>query len=39
VTAQLQAADALQAQLSSQQSVLTATLQALNTVTFGKTQG
>jgi flagellar hook-associated protein 2 len=36
VTAQLQLADALQAQLTSQQTVLTATLQALNTVTFGK---
>jgi len=39
VSAQLQAADALQAQLSTQQNVLTATLQALNEVTFGKAQG
>ncbi len=36
VAAQLQAADALQAQLTSQQSVLTATLQSLNFTSFGK---
>jgi flagellar hook-associated protein 2 len=38
VAAQLQAADALQAQLSAQQSVLTATLQSLTFTSFGKLQ-
>ena len=36
VTARLQAADALLAQLNSQQQILTASIEALNTVTFGK---
>jgi flagellar hook-associated protein 2 len=36
VSAQLQAADALQAQLTAQQNLLTATLEALNVTTFGK---
>ena len=36
VSAQLQAADALQAKLTSQQTVLTAMLHALDVTTFGK---
>jgi len=38
LTARLQAADALLAQLDSQQKILNASIQALNTVSFGKTR-
>ena len=39
VAARLQAADALLAQLTSQQNILTASLEALSTVTNGRREG